>query len=145
MKEDKKYFQKQVNKAGTIIENLSNFNYIKATYKNPLLFMAITEDEIMKIFLIKEAKNIASYKKKDNDDDNKIIWIKDKNGLKTIKNAIHPVLEYSKKIVKNYLGKDKLDIDQSMKALDIIKTLDDPKFLNKINKRLSSELQLKRL
>lgn len=222
LEKDKKYFQKQVNKAGTIIENLSNFNYIKATYKNPPLFMEITDDEIMKLFLIKEEKNIITYKKKkddndtcfrkqllyynrnnkldkflsdilcsgykdennpekqtvwtsdasrlnyaitetinnkeldsddsdysDNESSSKIVWTKDKNGLKIDKKAITPILNFAKRILEDHYTnpenlKSEDDVKMMGEEMDIVKKIKDGTLQNKINKRLSAEFNLDR-
>lgn len=215
LKKDKDYFKDQLNKVNSTVENLSNFAYIKATYPNPPLFIALTENQIMHIFLEMEKKNILTYKKKGYDDtlcyykqmihyfdnkkidkfftdilsigykneknpskqsvfssdtsrlnyaitnkkqsveldsddsdyledDNKIMWTKDNSGIRTNKIAISPLLEYSDNILNDKLGDNEINIEESMKILNMKKMFKEPKFLNKINKRLSSELQLKR-
>lgn len=77
-------------------------------------------------------------------EDNQVIWIKDKSGLKIKKTALSPLLDHSNTVLDEQLTSEELDIGERMKILEMKKLLKDQKFLNKINKGLSSELQLKR-
>lgn len=86
----------------------------------------------------------------DNNDDETISarWISDKQGNKIEAGAILPILEFSNKVLSEFLGDATKNTERDMKskveAIEIIGEIKTEKFKNKLKNKLAGHFQLKR-